>query len=356
MGNNIYPNQISLFDSCENRGTTRERERERGFRLGHTYNNITSFNNLLVSWQEFLSGKRKRKDVCDFSLHLTDNLFSLHNELMDKTYRHGGYTAFKINDPKPRDIHKASVRDRLVHHAIYRILYPYFDNKFVYDSYSCRIGKGTHRAMNRFRDFGRIVSQNNTRTAWVLKCDIRKFFANIDHQILKVILAKHIIDKDVLWLLDEIIDSFDSGLPLGNLTSQLLINIYMNKFDHFVKRELNIKYYIRYADDFVILSEYKENLEKLLPKIAEFLRDKLKLELHSEKVYIKTLSSGVDFLGWVHFSDHRVLRNSTKSRIFRRMAENMKNETFQSYLGLLEHGNARKLEQLIIKLCIYPLK
>ena len=316
----------------------------------HIYNNIISFENLLVSWKEFLNGKRKRKDVAEFALRFTDNILSLHQDLANKIYRHGGYQAFKVTDPKVRDIHKAGVRDRLVHHAIYRILYPFFDCKFIFDSYSCRVDKGTHRAMNRFRYFARKVSRNNTRTVWVLKCDIRKFFANIDHQILKDILAKFVGDQDVMWLLGQIIDSFDSGLPLGNLTSQLLVNIYMNEFDQFTKRELKAKYYIRYADDFIILSEDKFELEILLVKIGKFLHDKLKLELHPDKVYINTLASGIDFLGWVHFADHRILRKSTKRRIFRQMLDSPKNETFQSYLGILEHGNARQIEKRLTQL------
>ncbi|MEI7792821.1 MAG: reverse transcriptase/maturase family protein [Candidatus Berkelbacteria bacterium] len=321
----------------------------------HAYNDIISFENLLVSWGEFLNGKRKRQDVAEFSLNFMDNIVLLHDDLKNKTYIHGGYEAFRINDPKPREIHKASVRDRLLHHAIYRVLYPYFDRKFIYDSYSCRIDKGTHKAMNRFRDFGLKVSKNKTRTVWILKCDIRKFFANIDHQILKDILAVYIGDLDVLWLLSQIIDSFETGdkvgvgLPLGNLTSQLLVNIYMNEFDQSVKRELKVRYYIRYADDFVLFSENKAELENLLLKIDEFLKDKLELELHPDKVYIKTLASGVDFLGWVHFADHRVLRKSTKRRIFRRVIDNPKNETCQSYLGILEHGNARKIEKELIR-------
>ena len=311
--------------------------------------------NLLVSWQEFLCGKRKRKDISQFSVNLMENLFILHSELTSKTYVHGGYTAFKINDPKPRDIHKATVKDRLLHHAIYRILYPYFDRKFIFDSYSCRIGKGTHKAMNRFREFGRIVSKNNTRTVLILKCDIRKFFANIDHQILKNILAKHIGDKDVLCLLEKIIASFGStkkgaGLPLGNLTSQLLVNIYMNIFDHFVKRELKVKYYIRYADDFVILSENKNILENLLSKISDFLEQNLKLELHPNKVYIKTLASGVDFLGWIHFSDHRVLRTATKNRMYRKINIEAKPDAYQSYLGIIGHGNSHKITNSIARL------
>lgn len=311
---------------------------------------------MLVSWREFLNGKRKRKDVTEFSLNFMENILSLHYELANKNYRHGGYQSFKVADPKARDIHKASTRNRLVHHAIHRILYPFFDRKFIFDSYSCRINKGTHRAMSRFHDFGRIVSRNNTRTAWVLKCDIRKFFANIDHQILIDILAKYIGDSDVLWLLGQIIDSYSengkigTGLPLGNLTSQLLVNIYMNEFDQFVKRELKAKFYIRYADDFVILAENKQELKDLLPKISVFLEDKLKLNLHPNKVCIKTLASGVDFLGWVHFPDHQVLRKSTRRRILKRTVDNPKTEAHQSYLGILDYGNAWKIEQQLEKL------
>jgi len=305
--------------------------------------------NLLESFREFLRGKKKRQDVAEFVVNFMDNILILHTELISKTYKHGEYLAFKINDPKPRNIHKASVRDRLVHHVIYRILYPYFDRKFIYDSYSCRIGKGTHRSINRLRDFCRKVSKNNTRSCWILKCDIRKFFANIDHILLKNILARSIGDEDVLWLLAEVINSFETkgrtsvGLPLGNLTSQLLVNIYMNEFDHFMKRTLKVCYYIRYADDFVMVSQDKKYLEKLLPKISEFLEIHLHLSLHPDKVFIKTLTSGVDFLGWVHFSQHRILRASTKRRMLKNIKHTIKSETIVSYLGLLSHGNTQKI-------------
>ena len=332
-------------------------------RFIHTYDNIITIEKLFKAWQEFLRDKTKRKDVILFQAKLADNLFDLYNDLKNKTYIHGRYFAFNISDPKPRSIHKAQIRDRLLHHAIYRALYPYFDKKFIHDSYSCRINKGTHRAINRFRDFSRKVSKNNTRTTWILKCDIKKFFANIDHKILKDILAKHIEDKDILWLLSQIIDSFETdcnttsrprnsvtngiGLPLGNLTSQLLVNIYMNEFDHFVKRELKVKYYIRYADDFVILQNDKIWLESILPKISKFLEEMLKLQLHPNKVFIKTLASGVDFLGWVHFPYHRVLRTTTKRRMLKKILDNPKPETVQSYMGLLGHGDTYKLGKIV---------
>jgi RNA-directed DNA polymerase len=349
MRNEINPNQIPLFNSAKDRGATREGER--GFGLRHNFNDIISVENLLISWREFLKGKKRRKDVAEFSLNFMDNILVLHTELADKSYRHGEYKSFKISDPKVRDIHKASVRDRLVHHAIYRILYPYFDNKFIFDSYSCRIDKGTHRAMNRFKTFALKVSQNNIRTCWILKCDIRKFFASIDHKVLKDILNKFITDTDVLRFIEQIIGSFNTegkigkGLPLGNLTSQLLVNIYMNELDHFVKRELKVKYYIRYADDFILLSEGKRWLENLLPRISDFLETTLKLSIHPDKVCIKTLASGVDFLGWVHLPDHRVLRKSTRLRMMRRIVESSTLETYQSYLGIIAHGNSKKVKR-----------
>jgi len=317
----------------------------------HSFEEIISLENLLESWKEFLKGKRKRKDVQEFSLSLMDNIVQLHQDLANHTYNHGSYQAFRINDPKPRQIHKSSVRDRLLHHAIHRMLYPFFDRTFVSDSFSCRIRKGTHKALNRFREFGHKTSRNNTCTCWILKCDIRKFFENIDHKVLLSILRQYIPDQNIIWLLEKVILSFSSapgrGLPLGNLTSQLFVNIYMNKFDQFVKHKLKARYYIRYADDFVIMSQDKSWLEELLPKVGDFLSEHLKLNIHPDKVLIKTLASGVDFLGWVHFPDHRLLRTSTKGRMFKRVISSNTPETKNSYLGLLKHGNTDKLKRKI---------
>ncbi|MEK7500504.1 MAG: reverse transcriptase/maturase family protein, partial [Patescibacteria group bacterium] len=280
-----------------------------------------------------------------------DNIFSLHPDLTNLTYRHDGYQAFNISDPKPRNIHKAIVRDRLSHHAIYRVLYPFFDRIFIADSFSCRLGKGTHKALNRFRALTYKVSRNNTRTSWILKCDIKKFFASINHEILLKILAEYIPDRNILWLLNEVISSFQTkpgiGLPLGNLTSQLLVNIYLNGFDQFVKHKLKAKYYIRYADDFVILSENRNWLEEQIPFVQEFLFENLKLILHPDKIFIKTLASGVDFLGWVHFADHRILRTMTKRRMIRRIQGEPRQEIVSSYLGLLGHGNAYRIKENI---------
>ena len=317
----------------------------------HTYNNIISLENLLEAWKEFVCGKRARKDVQEFERNLMANIILLHRELAAKIYTHSAYQAFRISDPKPRDIHKASVRDRLLHHALHRVLSPFFIKTFISDSNSCQIGKGTHRALKRFEQFTRAVSQNNTRTTWVLKCDIRKFFANIDQTILLNIISKYIPDQDITWLLSVIVGSFDSGtkgvgLPLGNLTSQLLVNIYMNEFDQFVKHKLKAKHYIRYADDFIVISLDRAYLNSILPLMHDFLGKKLKLSMHPNKISISTVASGVDFLGWVHFPDHRVLRAATKRRMFRGIeVQQGKEETVQSYIGLLSHGNGWKLQQ-----------
>lgn len=322
-------------------------------KLSLSYENITSLENLLAAWQEFLPGKRNKKDVAEFSFNLFDNVFALHEDLLNQIYRHGGYYAFSISDPKPRNIHKANVRDRVLHHAIYRSLYPFFERKFIFDSYSCRDGRGIHKALLRLRSFVREVSKNNTRTCWILKCDIKKFFASIDHGILLAILQKSIPDHRTMWLLKQVIGSFDSGthgkgLPLGNLTSQLLVNVYMNEFDQFVKHKLKIKCYIRYADDFIFLENDDRKLLELLEPIKQFLTKQLNLSLHPNKVTIATINSGVDFLGWVHFPKHRVLRSTTKRRMFKRIKEHHTEETLCSFEGLLSHGNAFNLHQTLL--------
>ena len=298
-----------------------------------------------------MRGKRKKKDVQEFQHSLMDNIFALHRDLKDGTYRHGPYHAFKISDPKPRDIHKATVRDRLVHHAIYRQLYPFFERTFVADSYSCRRWKGTHRAVNRFRKFAHKVSRRDTCTCWVLKCDIRKFFASVDQNVLIDIVSRYVPDQGIRALIAEVVGSFHStasgkGLPLGNLTSQLLVNVYMNEFDRFVKHQLKAQHYVRYADDFVFISRNRASLESLVPRIAEFLETRLALSLHPDKVSIETLASGVDFLGWIHFPDHRVLRTATKRRMLKRVRGlDEEDATVQSYLGMLRHGNTQKLRR-----------
>ncbi len=343
------PNSINFFCPNEHNGNL-----SGVCKFSHKYEDIIKIENILLAWERFLRGKKQKKDVIIFQSKLADNLTNLYKSLANYTYKHGLYSAFTVSDPKLRNILKATVRDRVLHRLIYKELYPYFDKKFIYDSYSCRKNKGAHKAINRFKYFAGRVSKNNSRTCYVLKCDIKKFFANINHKVLLDILDSHIPDKQITWLLKEIVESFHSirpgvGLPLGNLTSQLFVNVYMNEFDRFIKHKLKIKYYIRYADDFVILSDNKNYLENLIFPISEFLYEKLKLQLHPNKVSVKTLNSGIDFLGWVNFPYHRVLRTATKRRMIRRIMESPTSETLNSYLGLLRWGNTGKLKKEILE-------
>ncbi len=334
------------------------------------YNNlferILSLDNLFLAWEEFRQGKKYKSDIAEFDFYLEKNLFQLRRELKSQTYKHGPYVGFYISDPKLRHIHKASVRDRVLHHAIYSVLSPVFEPTFIPNSFSCRIGKGTHKGVLALQQMMRQESLNYTRKCFALKCDVSQFFASVDHTILLRILKRKIQDKQTIWLLEDIIRSFNNGqtnlfdrqgLPIGNLTSQLFANIYMNEFDQFMKHKLQVRHYARYTDDFVIISSDRSYLEDLLPLIQEFLKTGLALNLHPSKVSIRLCSQGVDFLGYVQFPHHRLLRAKTRQRIFRKLKERTVqyrqdiiekktvNGALQSYLGTLQHANAYRLSQ-----------
>ena len=320
----------------------------------HTnYSNLISIENLFQAWSEFRKGKSKRSDVQLFERNLEDNLFILHQKLKNKTYRHGDYQSFYVNDPKQRHIHKASVFDRIVHHLLYTFLYKLFDPVFIHDSYSCRLNKGTHKGVERLGRFTRKVSKNYTNNCWVLKCDIKKFFASVDHGVLFNLLRIKIKDENTIWLLKQVIDSFQTdskkGIPLGNLTSQIFANIYLNELDQFVKHELKVKYYLRYADDFVILSRNRNEFHQYTGILVSFLRDNLKLELHPKKIIVRRLDWGIDFLGYVVLPDYILPRTKTKRRIFKKLKEKISSENFnqslQSYLGYLKHAESYKITQ-----------
>lgn len=329
--------------------------------------------NIFRGYEGFLIGKKRKRDVISFGDELEYNLQTLHKSLVDKTYKPGGYSQFFVWDPKLRLIHKSTVVDRIVHHIVSRELDPIFEPTFIAHSYSCRKNKGTHKGVLALQKMGRKVSKNNTRICWSLKCDIKKFFASINHKILFEIIARKIKDEDFLDLLAKIINSFYSdrttdiknkkGIPIGNLTSQFFSNIYLNELDQFIKHQLKIKYYLRYADDFVLLSDDRNYLEDLLIPIEKFINAKLDLELHPQKIIFTKFQSGIDFLGYVVFPYHILPRTKTKKRMMRKIkakinefktgkiSEEKVNETIQSYLGYLSHANAyefrSELENLI---------
>lgn len=299
----------------------------------------------------------------EFEFNLEDNLFALHESLINKTYRHSPYVSFYVQDPKLRHIHKACVADRVVHQAVFRILYPIFDGSFIFDSYSCRFQKGVHRGVSRLESFARKASKHSRRPICALKCDVRKFFDSIDQKILKGLICEKIKDDDALWLIKKIIDSFqtdvDVGLPLGNVTSQLFANIYLNQLDQFVKHKLREKYYLRYCDDFIILHNNADHLEEVSRIVDAFLLEELSIRLHEDKIVTRKHSQGIDFLGFVALPHHRVLRTKTKKRILRKVAErrlemergkisiNTFQSSLQSYLGILTHCKGFKIRKKI---------
>ena len=311
------------------------------------FKQIISLNNLFSAWREFKRNKSKRQDVRLFGFSLEDNLFALREELQNETYQPSKYTSFYIQDPKLRNIHKAIIKDRIVHQSIFRLIYYIFDRHFIFDSYSCRFNKGTHKGVDRLEKFIRQVGRNHTRTTYVLKCDVKKFFDSIDQKILFSLIKKEIKDERTLNLVKVIISSFSKeegkGLPLGNVTSQLFANIYLNELDQFVKHRLKQKYYLRYCDDFVIVARQIEDLSKLIRPINEFLNNQLKLFLHPDKISISKVTQGIDFLGYVILPHYRVLRTKTK----RRMLAKINSRNLTSYLGVLDHCRGYRLSQKI---------
>lgn len=333
------------------------------------FDRMVSSESLFSAWDEFKSGKRNRRDVREFEWRLEENIFLLREALVSGTYRHGSYDAFFITDPKQRHIHKATVRDRILHHALFKALSPVFEETFIQNSFSCRVGYGTHRGVAVMAQAIRRVARNGTVPCFVLKCDVRKFFDSMDHEILLGILARRIKDPEVMRLLRDIVGSFGSGqgslfrrqgVPIGNLTSQLFANVYMNELDQFVKGELRVRDYGRYTDDFLIVAGDRAYLEGLLPPIEGFLREKLRLELHPRKVEIRKVSQGIDFLGYTTFLKYSQVRTRTKQRMFAKVrrrvgdfrlgkiSQEKLDATVRSYLGVLSHANAFKVRQELL--------
>jgi hypothetical protein len=286
------------------------------------YDKLTSWNNLLLAYKKASAGKRGQPNVANFEYRLEDNLLCLQHELRHKTYRPGKYDSFYIHEPKRRLISAAPFHDRVVHHALCNIIEPVFERSFIFDSYANRVGKGTHRALDRCQEFAR-------RFKFVMPLDLRQFFPSIDYAILRATLARKISDPEVLWLIDRVLesgigvlsDAYDivyfpgddlfaalrpRGLPIGNLTSQFWANVYLSSFDHFVKRELRCQAYLRYVDDLLFFADDKAILWNWQPRIERLLAD-LRVTIHPG-AQPRPVSEGIPFLGFVVHPQHRRLK------------------------------------------------
>lgn len=302
----------------------------------HLFDQVPAYENLLDAFYKARKGKRNKLDAHQFEAHLEDNLFQLQRELTTGSYQPGPYHTFKIYDPKERLISAAPFRDRVVHHAVCKVVMPLFERSFIPDTYANRKGYGTHAAIRRCQQYMR-------QYKYVLKCDIKKYFPSIDHEILKGQLRRKIGCSRTLALLDRIIDNSNPqeehlayfpgddlftpherrrGLPIGNLTSQYFANIYLNGFDHFVKEKLRMKGYVRYVDDFVVFSDSKKALHYALEKMEVFLAT-LRLKVHERKCFVQPTRLGIGFLGQRVFPTHRLLQPANVRRFRRRLGNNL---------------------------------
>lgn len=325
-------------------------------RVGNLFEKVVNLKNLLLAAKKAFRGKRLKKTPASFYFHLESEILTLQEELASGCYIPRPYEIFEIREPKVRRIAAADFRDRVVHHAICNVLEPLFERRLIFDSYACRVGKGTHRAIKRLQQFSR-------KYAYYLKWDIQKYFESIDHEILKRLLRRIIKDKNLLSLLDQIIDHSvpgnlpGKGLPIGNLTSQHFANLYLGELDHFVKDRLKIEGYIRYMDDSVALSSDSRQLNQLLREVRNFLHEKLALNLKEKVVQIAPVAEGIPFLGFRIFPDMVRLQRSNlirwrkkvkiRHRLFEKgvISEEKLIASMQSMIAHVAHSNSLTLRR-----------
>lgn len=308
-------------------------------RVGNIYQQICSLENLHQADAIAQKGKKNQSGVLQHNLHREENLLSLHQMLLTKTYHTSPYTTFTIFEPKERLIFRLPYfPDRITHHAVMNVLEPIFVDSFTRDTYSCIKRRGIHAAA----DAVKIALRDQAGTRYCLKLDIRKFYPSIDHDVLKALLRRKFKDANLLWLLDEIIDSCE-GLPIGNYLSQYFANFYLSYFDHWIKEQLKVKYYFRYADDMVILASDKQYLHQLLCSIRTYLNDNLKLEIKRNYQVFPVDDRGLDFVGYVFRHSHVLLRKSIKKEFARAVARNSGRQTIASYQGWAVHCDSKNL-------------
>jgi RNA-directed DNA polymerase len=307
-------------------------------RIDNLYPKICSMENIRLADQKARKRKGNQYGILVHDRNRQQNLSALYEMFINKTYRTSSYDTFKIYEPKEREVFRLPFfPDRIAHHAIMNVLEPIFVSSFTADTYSCIKGRGIHGAANAVKK----ALMDVPGTQFCLKLDIKKFYPNIDHDILKSLLHGKFKDADLLWLLGEIIDSAP-GIPIGNYLSQYFANFYLTYFDHWIKEVKGVRCYFRYADDMVILSGDKESLHQLLLEISEYLQNNLRLQVKSNYQVFPTASRGLDFVGYVFFHTHILLRKSIKKNFARAIAAG-RTECIPSYWGWAKHCNSSNL-------------
>lgn len=311
----------------------RERERE------STDARLFSYENILSCYYECRKRKRNTINALKFEKNFEEEILKLRKELLSRTYKPGKSICFVVTKPKLREIFAADFRDRIVHHVLVSYLEPIWERKFIDQSYACRKGKGAHKAIGDLRRYMAKASHGFCQNVYYLQIDIQSFFVSLDKEILFSMIRRHTRDPVVLWLARLIIfhepqknyqakgqlSLFDlipahktlfrappkKGLPIGNLTSQFFANVYLNELDQFIKHKLKAKYYLRYVDDLVLLSEDKKKLSEWRRRIDRFLESELKLRLHPKKTRLQEIGKGIDFLGYVVKPRYALVRRRT---------------------------------------------
>ena len=306
------------------------------------YAKIYDIDNLILADEKARKGKKLSHGVKVHDRNKEANISKLQEQLKNKMYKTGQYDIFEmVCGSKKRIIYRLPYfPDRICHHAIMNIMEPIWVSIFTRDTYSCIKHRGVHGAVRIIKEDMKDIPG----TRYCLKCDVKKYYPSIDHDILKVIIRKKIKDTDLLWLLDEIIDSAP-GVPIGNYLSQFFANLYLAYFDHWMKKDIKIKYYYRYCDDIVILHNDKAVLHDIQKQISDYLERKLKLTMKDNYQVFPVESRGLDFLGYVFFHTHTLLRKSIKKRFAKKVSRNgMKDIVgFAAYKGWTDHCDARHL-------------
>lgn len=322
-------------------------------RIGNLYEKVTSLENLQLADQKARLGKGKSFGVKRHDRNKESNIMTLQTMLQTKSYRTSRYDVFTICERgKDRQIHRLPYfPDRICHHAVMNILEPIWVNLFTVDTFSCIKGRGIHAAVKRLK----AGLMDLPGTQYCLKLDMRKYYPSIDQAILKQVVRRKIKDADLLWLLDEIIDSAESGVPIGNYLSQFFANLYLAYFDHWIKEVKGVKHYYRYADDMVILASNKEALHTLFGEIRDYLDVNLKLAIKANYQVFPVSVRGIDFVGYRFYHTHTLLRKSIKKRLFMKISRIRKKRAIEkrdiaSHWGWLLHCNARNLENVVLKL------
>ena len=322
-------------------------------RINNLFEKVVTKDNLMLAYQKARKGKSGQYGVKIFERNVESNIDTLYNELILGIYKTSEYSVFKIYDPKEREIFRLPFRDRVVHHAIMNILEPIWTTVFIHNTYSCIKGRGIHAVLKDLKQDLKDIEN----TTYCLKLDIKKFYPTIDHEILKAIIRKKIKDKRLLYLLDEIIDSAP-GIPIGNYLSQFFANLYLSYFDHWIKETKQVKYYYRYADDMVILASNKQYLHGLLVDIDNYIMNKLKLQIKGNYQVFPVDSRGIDFVGYVFYHTHILMRKTIKKQFCRKAAKLNKKDlepkeyliAIASHLGWAKHCNSNNLLKTILNM------